>query len=284
MTTLKDISNQRFGRLIAIEPTKIKNKTVWKCKCDCNTDCFYTYHALISGNNSSCGCLVEENRHYCSDTRLYETWCNMKARCTNPKNTAYHNYGGKGISICKDWEFSFVNFKEWAMNNGYTDELTIDRINSKGNYEPSNCRWANRKTQGNNTSRNHIITYNGITKTMSEWSDELDISYTVLRRRINDGWTIKESIETPLIKSNLRNFFDKSFTFEERDIMYFNTKYGKFSCQSVSNFFGLSRGSINKYLNYGDNNKKTATELIENYLQKYNKRVEELKELDINKY
>lgn len=273
-----DISNMRFGRLVAIEPTKIDNKTKWKCICDCGNICYYGYHPLKSGNNSSCGCMVKEKQHGFSKTRLYDTWCNMKSRCHNPKNNYYYNYGAKGTSVCDEWRYNFIAFKDWALNNGYNDDLTIDRIDNSKGYSPDNCRFADDFVQANNTTRNHKMTYNGITKTMSEWSNDLDISYTTLRKRLNDGWTVEDAIEKPMIKSNIREEYHKSFTFEKKDIMYFNTRFGKFSCQTITSFFGLDKTTINKHITYHLD--RSADEVLDFYLKKKNKTIEEL--LDYN--
>lgn len=104
----------------------------------------------------SCGCTVKDNpiSHNKSYTRLYDIWVNMKQRCYNPKNTHYNNYGGRGIKICELWRSSFEEFYKWSTENEYEDDLTIDRINNDGLYEPSNCRWATRKVQSSNTRYN----------------------------------------------------------------------------------------------------------------------------------
>lgn len=266
-----DITNQKFDRLLALEPIKINNKTYWKCLCDCGNVCYYSCGNLRSGNNRSCGCL--RNFHGESKNRIYNIWCNMKERCKNKNNPCYKNYGGRGIKICDEWDKNFKNFKKWSLENGYNDSLTIDRIDVDGDYQPSNCRWVNMKIQGNNTRRNHKLTYKGIIKTMSEWSNELNISYTTLRKRLNDGWSIEDAFEKPLVKSNIRDSYDKSFTFEDRDIMYFNTKYGKFSNPSICKFLNIDKSTINKYIiSHLD---KNATQVLDRYLLKHNKTIED---------
>ena len=144
------------------------------------------------------------NKHGMSKTRIYKTYHAMKARCTYEKDSRYSKYGGKGITVCDEWlgESGFINFYNWSMENGYTDELTIDRIDNTGNYEPSNCRWVDYKIQANNTSRNRMLTYNGKTQTMAEWSKELDISYDTLNSRIN---TSKMSLEDAFKQEKLNN-------------------------------------------------------------------------------
>lgn len=126
-------------------------------------------------------------------TRLYNIWSNMKSRCNNPKHTYYKNYGGRGITICQEWQNDFQSFYNWAMANGYREKLTIDRIDTNGNYEPSNCQWASRKAQQNNRRYNHIITYNGESHSISEWSRITGINKGALYSRIYRGWSLEKT-------------------------------------------------------------------------------------------
>ena len=116
-------------------------------------------------------------------TRLYNTWSHMKQRCYNPNNASYLHYGAKGIKVCDEWQ-EFQPFYEWAINNGYKEDLSIDRINFNGNYEPSNCRWVNIEQQNNNKSDTKLITYKGKTQSLSKWAKELNIKFTTLNARI----------------------------------------------------------------------------------------------------
>lgn len=135
-------------------------------------------------------------------TRIYSIYHDMKRRCYNPNRKNYKNYGAKGISVCNEWRDDFVSFYEWAIKNGYTDKLTIDRIDNNGNYCPENCRWVDRKIQNNNKSNNHLVTYNGKTQTLKKWSEELGLDYSALLARINKyKWGIKRTLETDVIKS-----------------------------------------------------------------------------------
>lgn len=158
----KDISNQRFGRLIALKRVGTEKynggaRAVWECVCDCGNTINVRGSALTTGNTKSCGCLQKERaseahpvKHGGSYTRLYTIWHDMKSRCTNPNTINYKHYGGAGISVCKEWLLSFEKFREWANANGYSAELTLDRINPYGNYEPNNCRWATWSVQNTN--------------------------------------------------------------------------------------------------------------------------------------
>lgn len=133
-----------------------------------------------------------------SHRRLYNIWFDMKRRCYQPQNKRYDRYGGRGIAVCKEWLNGFQPFFDWAVANGYQDDLTIDRIDKDGDYTPENCRWADLFMQANNRSNNRFITYCGETKTMMEWSKVLNMNYSTLRRRIYAGWDVSEAFERPL--------------------------------------------------------------------------------------
>lgn len=185
-----DLTGQRFGRLIVECQTKHHGeKIAWICKCDCGKTTEVTTDKLRSGNTISCGCHRKELRlkHGLCGTRLYIIWGNMVQRCTNPNNNNYPKYGGRGISICDDWRNDFQSFYNWAIANGYSDGLQIDRINNDGDYEPGNCRWVTAVNNLNNTSRNVIITHNGETHTVSEWARITGINEKTMRNRIKSG-------------------------------------------------------------------------------------------------
>lgn len=134
--------------------------------------------------------------HGMSHSRLYQIWNSMKQRCSNPKAISYPRYGKRGITVCDDWKNSFVVFKDWALSNGYSDEKSIDRIDSNGNYEPSNCRWATNKEQQNNTSYTKLYTYNGETLSIMQWAEKTGIHPNMLYKRLSRGWSIEDAIKT----------------------------------------------------------------------------------------
>lgn len=203
MPKIIDLTGQRFGKLVVIEQAgKIGNHIAWICKCDCGN-----ITKAISGNNlkkghvKSCGCLyrkydvidkVEMQAETCAkpySKRLYSIWASMKSRCYNEKCTNYEHYGARGITVCDEWLHDFQSFYDWAMANGYADNLSIDRENVNGDYCPENCRWATLKEQANNTRKNIVITHNGRTQTLSMWAEELGIDYHKLLMRIKRGWS-----------------------------------------------------------------------------------------------
>lgn len=131
-----------------------------------------------------------------SKTRIYQMWKNMKKRCYNPKCDKYKSYGGRGIVVCNCWLKDFMNFYRWALKNGYKENLSIDRIDVNGNYEPKNCRFITTEEQYLNRTDNHNITYKGKTQTLKEWSAELGINYDTLRHRLNDyNWSVERAFE-----------------------------------------------------------------------------------------
>lgn len=134
-------------------------------------------------------------KHGKRNTRLYHIWRGIKERTLCITDKAYRNYGGRGITICDEWRNNFKTFYDWAMSNGYSDNLTIDRIDVNGNYEPTNCRWVNMKTQGNNRRTNRLLSYNGETMTMQEWSVKVGLSKETLSYRLNNGWNIEEALQ-----------------------------------------------------------------------------------------
>ena len=133
-----------------------------------------------------------------SRTRIYNTWAQMKARCYNPKHKAYKHYGGRGITACKEWIESFEAFYEWAISNSYASNLTIDRIDVNGNYEPSNCRWATAKEQANNTRFNRIIIFNGESMTLKQAAEKHNMSLETLSHRLKKGWGLEDALLKPI--------------------------------------------------------------------------------------
>lgn len=200
-----DISGNRYGRLVAINPIRKNNGIYWVCKCDCGNTTEVLPQHLNRGLIRSCGCLRKDvsskknKKHGMSKTRLYKEWAGIIQRCTNPNSTSYVRYGKKGIDICREW-LSFDPFKDWALSNGYSDELTIDRIDNDKGYSPDNCRWATYEEQAHNQKTNKNLEYNGETMTMAEWARKLGISSSSLYGRLKRGWSIDKALSTPKIR------------------------------------------------------------------------------------
>lgn len=135
-------------------------------------------------------------KHGMIGTRIYNIWHDMKRRCYCKSRKSYARYGGRGITVCPEWQ-EFMPFYDWAMANGYSDNLTIDRIDVNGNYEPSNCRWVTSKEQANNKRNNHMITHNGKTQTITQWADELEINESTLHSRISRGFSCEKVLTMP---------------------------------------------------------------------------------------
>jgi hypothetical protein len=131
-----------------------------------------------------------------SETRIYHVWNGMIGRCTHESYPSFKVYGGRGIEVCPEWRNSFEAFKEWAMANGYADNLTLDRLDGNGNYEPSNCRWATVKEQNSNKVNNHLVTFNGQTKTVSQWAEELGMKTQTLFSRFKRNWSVERALTT----------------------------------------------------------------------------------------
>ncbi len=206
-----DLTGRKFGKLTVLrkaEPELIghnRNQTYWVCQCDCgNSDSILvTTGHLTTGHTKSCGCLKKLfskehfTTHGMTGTRIYTTWIHMKQRCTNPKDKEYHRYGGRGIMVCDDWlrPDGFESFYKWAMENGYQDHLTIDRIDNNGNYTPENCRWATKKQQMNNVDYNVRLTYNNVTHTIAEWAEILGLKQDTIQARIKYyGYSIEDAL------------------------------------------------------------------------------------------
>ena len=134
------------------------------------------------------------NFHGKSNTRLFRIWAHIKDRCFNVNNDAYKNYGARGIIMCTEWKNNFMSFYIWANNNGYKDNLTIDRINNDGNYEPTNCRWITSEEQHKNTRKNKILQYNGESLCARDWSKRLNINYSTLLSRLKRGWNTEKAL------------------------------------------------------------------------------------------
>lgn len=208
-----NLIGQRFGKLTVVEKTKERRhgNVVWLCQCDCGNYTYVRTGDLRSNHyTQSCGCLSKKYGGL-SKTRLYTIWYDMIDRCYNPKNDSYERYGTRGIGVCDDWKNNFIVFYIWALQNGYKDKLTLDRVNVNDDYCPNNCRWVDMKTQQRNRSNNRLVEYNGKSLTTAELAESIGISPITLRARLNHGWDIIRAVETPVRNHDKLHNISSSF-------------------------------------------------------------------------
>lgn len=192
-----DLTDKRFGRLVVVRPyDKVKGLIRWECVCDCCKKTIVYGSCLRNGSTRSCGCLLTDfnksmKKHGSEPKRLYKIWTGMRSRCNDRNNKDYNRYGGRGITVCQEWQ-DFIPFREWALDNGYKENLSLDRIDNTKPYEPNNCRWATAKMQANNRTNNHKVSYRGETKNVSEWADQFGLDLYRLHAAIRRGRTIEE--------------------------------------------------------------------------------------------
>lgn len=211
----KDLTGKKFYYLLVLNKTR-KDKNghwYWRCKCDCGNIKEILGSHLMQGNVKSCGCYNSKRASkFCKDKtiipnkRIMYIWQSMKQRCYNQKSISYKNYGAKGIKICDEWKNNPKLFYNWAIENGYRDDLTIDRIDSNKDYCPKNCRWVDWKTQMRNTNRNVIITYKGETNCVKYFIDKYNLNKFAIYSRLREKWNVKDAIEKP-VKERRKNEF-----------------------------------------------------------------------------
>lgn len=212
MKKVRDLTGQRFGKLVAVKCVgrdRHKN-ALWLCDCDCGRTKVIPSRSLVQGRSKSCGCLetgefinaTERHMHGGSGERLYRVWGGMRNRCYDRHRREYPNYGGRGIKVCDEWLHDYAAFRDWAYSNGYDPSLpgkecSIDRIDVDGDYCPSNCRWVTMKDQSFNKTTTRKVEYKGRLLTLVEASSLYGISPGTISQRIKRGWQIDKAIETP---------------------------------------------------------------------------------------
>lgn len=176
-----------------------------KCKCDCGNIKSFRSSRLLNNQIKTCGCLNKGykygDKHNLSRkySKIYSIWNTMKHRCLNPNFSKYKNYGHRGISICDEWKDNFPNFLNWSLNNGYQENLTLDRVDVNGNYEPSNCRWVSQKDQQRNRTNTIYVFFKEQSKPLIQWCEELNLPYTTMKSRINVlKWDVEKAFTTPI--------------------------------------------------------------------------------------
>jgi len=172
-----------------------KDRKAYDCQCKCGVITTISKTRLNSGNSKSClSCAMKKHGH--TKTRLYNIWRGIKSRCLNPKATSYNNYGGRGITICKEW-LEYMPFHEWAMNNHYDTHLVCDRKENNGPYSPDNCHWTTDQENSKNTRRTNLQTAFGETKCFEDWTRDprCRVHCTTLRRRLKRGMVFEQAIQ-----------------------------------------------------------------------------------------
>ena len=210
---IKDSGERKYhkhypGEVIANGGVLIKRITPqkWEIQCACGNT-FVRQVAGSSGRCAECARKVASQKiskhneapgKNKNASRLYGIWLGMLTRCNNPNYHSYKDYGGRGIKVCDEWS-DYITFREWALSNGYQDNLSINRINNDGDYSADNCNWVSKKEQMRNTRSNHLITYQGETMTLAEASERFDVPYNTLKRRINNyGFSVERALTEPI--------------------------------------------------------------------------------------
>lgn len=200
-----DITNQKFNMLTAVRYEYSKDrKEFWLFHCECGNDKIMQKGNVTHGGTISCGCVIKKavsesnvrrSKHGQYKSRLHRIWANAKQRCMNPNCKDYARYGGRGITFYQDWADDFSKFYDWAIENGYNDELTIERIDNSKGYSPDNCKWITSAEQQRNTRKNRFYTINGETKTLTEWCEIYDKVPNTIRYRLKRGMSIEEALK-----------------------------------------------------------------------------------------
>ena len=289
----QELIGKRFGKLTVMAVNRKKKTTRTRiycmCQCECGNIKEIVYDSLKNGETTSCGCIKHINAAknlQNTKERLYRIWNMMKDRCYNSNNIAYKNYCN--INVCDEWKESFNNFFTWAINHGYYSELTLDRINSNGNYEPNNCRWITAKAQNNNKTNNIMITLHNMTKTLAEWSTIYNIEYSIVRKRIVElKWDPGKALTTPvraIIKNGKNRLYNIWNSMKDRCYNSNNNRYDNYGnkgiivCDEWKNNFenfkqwalnngysdDLSIDRINNDGNYEPNNCRWTTMKVQN--------------------
>lgn len=210
MANFIDMTNKKINNFVVISQAEKRRQkcgkltTYWKCQCKCGNIIEVRGDRLRNNEVTSCGCdNINKKGKYngLSNSKIYTAWNHFINRCYNSNNKAYKNYGGRGIKVCDEWKNDFMSFYNWSIENGYREDLTIDRIDVNGNYEPSNCRWTTDFVQRRNRTDNHYVTINGETKILNDWAREFNIKPNAVRGRLKFGWDIIKALTEPVRRS-----------------------------------------------------------------------------------
>lgn len=192
---ITDMIGRKYGRFTVIQETNERDSSgsvIYVCKCECGNIRKLSTRILNDGQTVSCGCYKRDVKSKFGNSvykeHLYGVWINVKCRCYNKNEKCYHNYGGRGITMCDEWRNNYLLFKKWALEHGYKHGLWLDRINNDLGYSPDNCRWTTPKEQQRNKRTNIIVEYKGEKMCLKDASEKSGINYGTLRRRIELNW------------------------------------------------------------------------------------------------
>lgn len=208
-----NLTGQKFERLTVVskELPDSTGSIIWKCKCECGKDVYARGNALRKGLVKSCGCYKKDilptinTKYKDCPKRLYKIYYGMLGRCYSEGNSAYNNYGGRGIQVCSEWKNSFTSFWEWSINNGYSAKLSIDRKDNEAEYSPDNCRWVSDYEQSRNKRSSVFLTLNNKTLPIEIWAKDLNLKLSTLYTRKFRGWSDHEILTISTDRSTLRN-------------------------------------------------------------------------------
>lgn len=207
-----NLVGQRFGKLLVLEKVEPASKwrSRWMCQCDCGSVLEINGTDFVHGKTKSCSCLLREKRsqskkiHGMSNHRLSKIYDCMRQRCYNKNHGQYQDYGGRGIVVCEDWLQDRTGFYKWALENGYSENLTLDRMNNDGPYAPWNCRFASKKEQSRNSRHNHILELYGLSLPISSWAEKLGIDDSVISSRLKAGHDTATALFPYNLKTGVR--------------------------------------------------------------------------------
>lgn len=218
MSKLKDITGQKFSMLTVVSRAENakSGKAMWSCVCDCGRATIVSGSNLRNGSVKSCGCLLHKTSptktHGQSKTRLYRIWSAIKNRCKNTNVPSYKDYGARGITVCDEWACSFKEFEKWALESGYSDELTIERIDNDKGYCPENCTWITKGEQAGHRRSCIMIEYKGKTQNLMQWCKELGLYYPRVHDRMYaGGMSFEEAISMPVMKQKRNKELRKKY-------------------------------------------------------------------------
>lgn len=197
---LDELIGRKYGKLTIMDAERTNGIIRCRCICECGRIKELPYAYIRSGRTKTCGNHYAEfthRTHGMSHTRLDRIYRKMRNRCYREKDEAYRYYGLKGIAVCDEWLTDPAAFFDWAKQNGYADNLTLDRIDRNGNYEPQNCRWVTMKEQCSNRSTNRYLTFNGETKTVTQWAETIGVKSNLIFDRLERGWSVEDALLKP---------------------------------------------------------------------------------------